>query len=368
MNFVALQSFDAQSNKKIHTISGLILLFSHVVLFAIFYYFDMEFFVEINAIAIVAYMVVISFAIFGKDSVSAGISHVAVIAYSCINVLAFGWGYGFEYYIFGLFSLLYFDARSINRFTFLISAVEFLVFLSLYCYTQMGYELVFSGNVPSSVSKYQNIILISNLFAVCIFLTIFQHLFNLDTAVRIIELNSQRQLYEKLANYDSLTGILNRQSFSEIIKTRYDKDYPLKSSVLIVDIDYFKHINDRYGHDRGDSVLMQVANILKNIGGRNDLNLVSRWGGEEFVMDIYDALSIERLQEYAQNILDTIAKHDFEGLGERVSVSIGGCWSKEINMSYNEYQDMIHIADKNLYKCKSMKRGLAEVSQYVRKK
>lgn len=368
MSFVALQSFSAGNERNLHIISGFILIASHVGLFIAFYCAGIDFFVKINTISIITYIIAICFVFARRFTPAIIISHIEIVWYASVSVLAFGWGYGFEYYIFGLFSLLYFDTRSITRITYLISLCEFFIFLGLYFYTKSGMPIIFSSHIPPAVLEYQNIILIANLFVVCIFLTLYQHLFNIDSAIRIIELSSQRELYERLANYDSLTAILNRQSFSEIIKKRYEKDYPLKTAVLMVDIDNFKYINDRYGHNEGDAVLIQVAQILKDVGEHENANLVSRWGGEEFVIDVYDINSVEQLQRYAQNVLSAVLSHQFEGLSESVSVSIGGCWSKDTKLSFSDYEAMLQQADENLYACKNMGRGIAKSTQYIKAK
>lgn len=367
MNFVALQNFNGGNERKIHMISGFILLISHLGLLIAFKTIAVDLFVKINTISVLLYTIAIYLVYINKFISAIIISHIEIVVYAILSVMTFGWGYGFEYYIFGLFSLLYFDARKITKITYFISITEFCIFLGLYFYTKMGYPIIFNSHLPSEITDYKNIILITNLFIVCIFLTIYQHLFNIDSTLRIIELNNQKEYYEKLANYDSLTNILNRQSFTDIVSRRYQKNYPLKSAVLIIDIDNFKHINDRYGHDEGDNVLVKVADLLKKHDVK-DTNLISRWGGEEFVVDIYDALSLDELQKYANEILTLISNHNFEGLKEAVSVSIGGCWSKDTNLSFKEYEEMLHQADKNLYECKNSGRGLAKTTQFIRKK
>lgn len=362
MNFVAVKSFGSHNERKTYIISAGILLLFHALFFAIFTFLGISFFACLNFIAIIFYAMIGAFSYFGYYALASGLSHLGIVAYSCISVLSFGWGYGFEYYILGLFSLLFFDSRNITRITYWICSSEFFIFLAVYFYSNFGGELFLSSVLPEYLSGYKNEILVSNLFIVCIALSLYQHLFSIDADVRLIELNTQRSYYEKLANYDSLTGILNRQSFSEIIKKRYENDYPLKTAVLVIDIDFFKQINDRFGHDKGDSVLMQVSSVLSGAAGES--NLVCRWGGEEFVMDVYDINSQEKLKEYADSILSAVLSHKFEGLKEGVSVSIGGCFSKNVNLSYDEYQAMLHEADKNLYDCKISGRGMAKVSSY----
>ncbi|HLK36025.1 MAG TPA: diguanylate cyclase, partial [Polyangiaceae bacterium] len=94
-------------------------------------------------------------------------------------------------------------------------------------------------------------------------------------------------LYEdtrRLATVDSLTGLLNRRAFLDAIdreRARSDRNmWPL--SLLLLDIDHFKSVNDVHGHAAGDAVLKGVAGVLSKVARRSDL--VARWGGEEFVV------------------------------------------------------------------------------------
>lgn len=364
MNYIAAHSFGERNARKTHVIATVFLMLIHTVFLVLFAFMGVKLLVIVNLVLIVIY----AFSAFlihrGYFVLSASISHILIISYSLLNVLIFGWGFGFEYYIFGLFVLLFFDSKSISKVAYFVSFFEFLLFIGLYFYTKFYTFELAKGVLPHGVEQWQGLILTLNLLIVCLFLTVYQNLFNIDADVRLIELNTQRNYYEKLANYDSLTGILNRQSFSEIIKKRYENDYPLKTAVLVIDIDFFKQINDRFGHDRGDSVLMQVASILSSIGG--DSNLVCRWGGEEFVMDVYDVFSSAQLQKYADYIISSVLNHNFEGIPERISVSIGGCFSSHINLSEAEYFSMLHTADLNLYECKTSGRGMAKASDFAK--
>jgi diguanylate cyclase (GGDEF)-like protein len=94
-------------------------------------------------------------------------------------------------------------------------------------------------------------------------------------------------LYEdarRLATVDALTGLLNRRAFLDLIereRARSDRHaYPL--SVLLLDVDHFKRVNDTRGHAAGDAVLQGVARVLEKVARRSDV--VARWGGEEFVV------------------------------------------------------------------------------------
>ncbi len=122
----------------------------------------------------------------------------------------------------------------------------------------------------------------------------------------ITDIKTESKRYEKMATYDSLTKIYNRQKFNEVFDSelKRKKRYGGNLSLIILDIDYFKKVNDIYGHDVGDSVLVNFAKIIKeNIRIQDTF---ARWGGEEFVVllpktDIDGAMLVtEKLREIVE--------------------------------------------------------------------
>ena len=91
----------------------------------------------------------------------------------------------------------------------------------------------------------------------------------------------QRELL-RLAQTDPLTGLLNRRAFHESFASRMVHGEPAMSSVALLDLDEFKALNDRYGHDAGDEAIIRFADILRQTIRSGDL--AARWGGEEFIL------------------------------------------------------------------------------------
>lgn len=129
---------------------------------------------------------------------------------------------------------------------------------------------------------------------------------------------------EKIATTDSLTGLINRQAF-DFLFGEYFKDSLRKSSTfsaVMFDIDYFKKINDRYGHLAGDKVIKEVAELAKNSVRQNDF--IARWGGEEFIVLLKDC-GLAEAKQVAEKIRSAIEAYDFD-LGRdrsRLTVSLG---------------------------------------------
>ena len=146
---------------------------------------------------------------------------------------------------------------------------------------------------------------------------------NLEEMVgkRTRELADKTRQLEILETTDSLTGLYNRRKFNSILEhemNRFER-YESPLCLLLVDIDRFKAINDAHGHDVGDQVIIQLANILKTGVRRSDC--VSRWGGEEFLLMNIE-ISEQQACQVAEKLRIEIGQTDFETVG-KLSVSIG---------------------------------------------
>jgi len=165
---------------------------------------------------------------------------------------------------------------------------------------------------------------------------------------RIIQQKEQLEFY---ANYDGLTKLYNRRRFYEAIKERYPEEcLDANISLIILDIDNFKRINDTYGHNSGDEILVELAERLKR--GSREQDLVCRWGGEEFLI-LAETPGVQKGQEYAQRLCNRISQSEFElNSGEKIKVtaSFGGIYIKSFNS--DSIVDFVHAADENLYYAK----------------
>jgi diguanylate cyclase (GGDEF)-like protein len=122
-------------------------------------------------------------------------------------------------------------------------------------------------------------------------------------------------------NHDSLTNLLNRRAFQEAAELRLADPQMAPVSVLVGDIDHFKHINDTWGHDCGDRVLQAVAGTLQQ-HVRND-DLVSRFGGEEFVL-LLMRTTPQEAEGVAQRIRAQLSEDGYVlAAGQRLTISFG---------------------------------------------
>ncbi len=142
------------------------------------------------------------------------------------------------------------------------------------------------------------------------------------------------------ANIDALTGIYNRRGCLKQLKNG-DRRYAL----LYIDIDHFKQINDRYGHERGDLVLKEVVHIISAHIRKDDV--FCRHGGEEFLLFVANAAE-EQAKAIAEKLRKHIQIHKFEEVGN-ITVSVGIA----IRQRNESIGSLIARADKNLYKAKN---------------
>lgn len=182
--------------------------------------------------------------------------------------------------------------------------------------------------------------------------------------VQIYLLNGMFNIYKNYkelltdAQTDELTGLLNRKTFDSSINRYWEQSDALfegtekratfdqeSTWIAILDIDYFKQINDKYGHLFGDEILILIANILKQSFRSTDL--LFRFGGEEFVVLMRNLTEQDCLEKLNQ-IRETIANYDFPRV-DSITVSIGAC------MFFGDifYMTILDYADKALFKSKS---------------
>jgi len=165
----------------------------------------------------------------------------------------------------------------------------------------------------------------------------------------------------RLKTTDGLTGAYNKRYFDEELERELHRfqRYERPLSLLIMDIDHFKRINDDYGHLAGDRVLSQLGLLMSSNIRREDT--FCRYGGEEFTvlmpeMDLAGAVAMaDRLRQLVEE-----AHFSFEGLDLPVTVSIGVA---EADNTMTEADSFIRIADKRLYKAKDDGRNRVEPPQ-----
>ncbi len=172
--------------------------------------------------------------------------------------------------------------------------------------------------------------------------------------VSIIDTSNQ---VVKIASYhDALTGLANRNLFKEIATNLRNLAirHQTSLSILFLDLDGFKNVNDQFGHACGDNTLCSVANILNNSVRKNDI--ACRLGGDEFVMCFYGIESISHLESLSKGLIEKISSLNHIGdCKVDISASIGAVHS--LTPEQTSIEEMIKLADKYMYAAKKAGKG-----------
>ena len=172
---------------------------------------------------------------------------------------------------------------------------------------------------------------------------------------RLVEANHK---LKRLAATDTLTLLFNRRYFDQVLKRETDRRnrYKLPLSLVMVDIDHFKQINDTHGHEAGDNAIKQVATILSDCARTADLT--ARYGGEEFVI-ILPQTDPENATVFAERAREAIAEAEFELVDKQttkltISLGIAGVSATDAPI---DVQFLTSSADKALYEAKKTGRN-----------
>lgn len=271
------------------------------------------------------------------------ITYLEIILHSFVATIFVGWRFGFAQYIIGLIPFGYYMCVNLinDKKKYVIPTM--LGFIALFSFVSCRMISMFAGavfqlDVPQGVEL---VIYIFNTLCNFGFLFLVTLIFIMEMQAAANQLRNQNVALDNMASIDPLTGLYNRRSmqdfFMEIM--REEKEF----SLIMCDIDNFKKVNDTYGHDFGDIVLKEIAQII----GRqvNENGYVCRWGGEEIL--ILCNTKIEYACQIAENIRSQVESHIFS-LHE-TSIHCSLTLGIAAHRYGNTVEDTITHADKRLY-------------------
>lgn len=166
-----------------------------------------------------------------------------------------------------------------------------------------------------------------------------------------MDLIEKNEELNSLSTTDTLTGLMNRRAIEPFIENEINRmnRYNSPVSLLMLDLDHFKRVNDNYGHDFGDRVLQYVAEMIRSICRKTDN--FARWGGEEFLILAADTTA-DNASYLAEKIRRKIESSSIESLDDlTVSIGISECHREEV------FQDWFKRADIALYEAKDSGRN-----------
>lgn len=169
-------------------------------------------------------------------------------------------------------------------------------------------------------------------------------------------LAAQSDRYKHLSMMDHLTGMLNRQGISDYIDKKFPSGSERPVSLVMVDVDHFKSVNDTLGHDAGDQILRKVAAIITSNTRQSDC--AGRWGGEEFIV-LLPYNSVEDAYQMAEKLRHKISQYRFEEFPDltiTVSCGVGA------QMGDRPFEDLFRRTDVALYQAKANGRNCTVIA------
>lgn len=205
------------------------------------------------------------------------------------------------------------------------------------CSSIVAFYAVLQDNFWSTVGLFTPLYLISGLFT----FMMLQYLRKSDDSLRIMR---------EAANRDFLTGLSNLRAFEFMMEQKIisSKRYNTPFSLLMIDIDHFKQVNDTYGHSAGDAVLSQLADVLRDTFRPGDH--IARKGGEEFAV-IVDNCASDKVLGIAERLRYNVESNEFhlpDGSRLKLTISAGSATYPDVLE-----QELIDKADQALYRAKS---------------
>lgn len=327
-------------NEDYHAIPIIIGLFialmTHILFFFLFVFLEIYPLSIVNIFSVLFYFIVLRVLDYKYERILNILVYLEILVHAIIATHYLGLESGFHYYIYILAMTPLFIQKNADSFMFIRLSILIAILLVL----DISYQ-----NTPPLVNiqeEYLNLIRYFNLVGFLITGGVVTYIYTIKSNVVQNDLQIQ-------SSTDSLTKIFNRRyaikaSNIEILR---DKREERNTSVLMLDLDYFKKINDSYGHACGDEMLISTVHSIEKIIRPQDI--FARWGGEEFLIILPDTQEKE-LRKVAHRILKSVEQNiiHYKGKAISVTVSIGGAVLKD----YEDIFSFIERSDNAMYLAK----------------
>ncbi|BAK73561.1 GGDEF domain-containing protein [Arcobacter sp. L] len=276
----------------------------------------------------------------------------------CFLAIVFGKEFYFQYYLVpgvGMSLIFFRDEIGKKKWIFTFAGIPLWIFLEIWFFYNPAL-VILDGKYVSIISYFSSFLIFAT--AIVMF-GVFTH----ESDKQLINISRMNKKFKQLANVDALTGLYNRRFIDEqmdlIFKTaKEDKSF---LSLVIFDIDFFKKVNDTFGHDAGDKVLQMIAKLANENFRQTDL--VGRIGGEEFCI-IFTNTNKENVLKIVDRFRKTIEEQTvvYEQKNIKITSSFGISY---LSQKIDSYTDLFKNADEALYKAK--KDGRNRICEYEKK-
>lgn len=261
-------------------------------------------------------------------------TYFEIIAFSVVTEFILGPEYGFFLYIVGMASAVFYLVPSYGNKRFVYQIVGIVTVLVLEAAVRL-INIRFSG-VQELMSPYRVAFYLINIGITATIVLAATFFYSQET----------EKVWESLKysmNHDVLTGLYNRRFLErhiEVIPRSERSQYVIS----MVDIDFFKKVNDTYGHEAGDKVLARVAGCLQDTAGKD--NLAVRWGGEEFIL-YFPKTTPDAILPVMEDLRKEVESLVIESGGNKIQVTITS--GIATGMADSNYEKVIRSADEKLY-------------------
>lgn len=317
---------------------------SYLIMFHILHVREMEIFNIFSVIFYVACFIAVRF--INEKSILIYLSDLEIIVHAAYATHLMGWQPDFAMFFILIIPATFLTSTRRMYIPFIVGGIS----LGFYLYFKITMDYDAVGKYHFDDNRLVRAMQITNAL-IGVFVLVCAALTNiLIREYMEFQLVDQRENFKKLASIDPLTNLYNRRAMNENIRDIRRRSRSPKSQYVIGigDIDNFKRINDTYGHDAGDKVLVYVSNLF--ISTIPDDGYAARWGGEEFLFIIPEA-SIEKGVAFTEQIHKSLRAHVFEidDVEFGVTMTFGISTGKPVD----KIDNVITTADQRLYKGKN---------------
>jgi len=315
--------------------------FAHLSFIPIFFWIHLDILAYFNFFSVLAWFSAYFLNRQGLHVEAIILLTIEVITHAIMATYFLGWDSGFHYYFMPMVLFLFINHKQ----TLAEIMLEVTVILSVYFWLLLktsgsSYQLQVDQLV---IDWFQFMNIAINFIAVGL----------LGYGLRTSSMRAEAEM-EKLAITDSMTGLYNRRKMFEMIQIEQNR---LRRSgknfvMVITDIDLFKTINDRYGHDCGDMVLREVSGLMKDTLRRQDI--LARWGGEEFVL-LLPETDLVGARKVIEVLRQVIADHQFTYLEQQFPLTM--TFGMALFDGKQSIEVVLKQADQLLYKGKESGRN-----------
>lgn len=350
-NFISMDVADENETKKASVImrcTSLTLFFFFLIQVIILFATGYPRGAVVSIACMLGYLAAFVMTYQGYTAVTQHFIELLTVGWVAAFIGIMGWDCSYQHMIFSLmlFSILTSYQTIYYKGVFAFSLCLFRILLYFFIHTHTPYY-----NVTTGAMYLLNII---NTFFSFLLFFIIAVLFSTDSMQMEEKLVKYNKKIEKLAKTDALTQLPNRRDALERIEKhlKRSKDMDFFLDIAIGDIDFFKKVNDTYGHEAGDAVLVQMANLFRDDMGED--GFVARWGGEEFLF-VYTRVNGDeaaiKLNDLKKKITSTVFKYNT--IEMKLSMTFG---LQEYDFR-SSIDDIINAADEKLYLGKTQGRN-----------